>query len=62
MTTSEIGVIVAVAAQVVYGFRWLMGLEGRISTHERTCDERMRRLDERHAAILQALHDIRERL
>lgn len=31
-----------------------------IGAHERTCDERMRRLDERNAHILTALQDINE--
>jgi hypothetical protein len=30
-----------------------------IAAHERTCEERMHRLDERHIAILAALHDIK---
>ena len=47
----ELGEIIAVAVPVIGGIIWLIRLEGRLNTHERSCEERQKRLDERHADI-----------
>lgn len=69
MTSTEIGVMAAVSAQALFGLRWLLGLEGRIaasaeriSAHERECAIREKNHDERNAAILVAIQDLRHDL
>jgi len=65
LTVEGIGVVAAcvgVGVQVIYGFRWITGLESRITSHEKLCDARQRWLDERHQDLLERLDDIRGRL
>lgn len=62
VTTGEAIGVTGLVLQAVFGIRWLLGLEGRIGSHELTCNERQKRLDERHDAILRTLQEIKTRL
>lgn len=55
MTVQE---IIAVALPVIGGIIWLIRLEGRVNTHERGCDERQKRMDERHVEMGKKLDHI----
>ena len=52
------GVISAMAVPVILAGVWLIRLEGRLNTHERGCEERQKRLDERHARIEKSLDEL----
>lgn len=60
MTPTEAGIVTTLIVQAAYAFRWLVGLEGRIGSHEKECGERMRRYDERHETILAHILDIKQ--
>lgn len=38
---------------------WLVRLEGRVNSHEQKCDERQKRMDERHEQMTDMLQEIR---
>lgn len=56
------GVITAILGPVVGAGVWLIRLEGRLNTHERGCDERQKRLDERHTEIQKKLDHLIEKV
>lgn len=58
----ELQSIVAVAVPAVLALSWLLRLEGRLNSHEATCTERHRKLDERHAALNKQLDSIEQKL
>ena len=59
MTTEAwIGVGTILASALI----WFIRLEGRVNTHEKGCEERQKRLDERHAHISKTLDAIDAKL
>lgn len=44
-----------VALPAFLGLVWLIRLEGRQNSHERSCEQRQKNLDERHATISKTL-------
>ena len=54
--------IAAVAIPIVVGIVWLIRLEGRVNTHERMCEERQKRMDERHEAMAHLLDAMSQKL
>ena len=54
----ELREIVAMALPALGGIIWLIRLEGRVNTHEKACEERQKRLDERHTVISEQLQHI----
>lgn len=62
MDAAVAGVIVAAAVPVLTAGVWLLRLEGRINTHEAACDQRQKKLDERHEHITQGITRIDSKL
>lgn len=58
----EYQILAALTVPAVLGLVWLVRLEGRLNTHEATCTERHRKLDERHSAITDQLASIEQKL
>ncbi len=59
VTIGEGAAVAGIITTLAYAFRWLVGLEGRLNAHEVACNERMRRLDERHLEILKRSDELR---
>ena len=62
MDAQTVGVVVAVAVPTILGGVWLIRLEGRVQAHEQGCDERQKRLDERHGEMSKKLDHIDRKL
>jgi len=60
--TPDPGTIVTIAMIAVAGLVWALRLEGRVNTHEKSCEERQKRLDERHQAIGESLETLNAKM
>lgn len=58
----DVGVAVSVAGMALLGLVWLVRLEGRVNSHEASCDQRQMRLDERHTRMERQLESINAKL
>lgn len=58
----EMNAVIAVGLPVLGGVVWLIRLEGRVNSHEKSCEERQKRLDERHKNIEHHLASIDRKL
>ncbi len=58
MDAGTIHAAAAVGVPLLAAGVWLLRLEGRLNTHEASCEQRQKNLDERHAVITKTLESI----